>query len=269
MKKKYQIIYLFNTITLMIKLKRGLVFSIALLGLSCASKKDIVYFQDASDFETIVTKNTNPYKFKVDDVVSINISTLDPEASTPFNIYKGSEEGGVRPEQLDYIIDVDGNIDFPVLGKVKLQGLSSKEANALITDKLTGYLKDPIVNLRLKNFTVTVLGEVRRPGTYPVNGAQITLFEALGLAGDLTIKGLRNNVLVIRDFNGTKVYNRVDLTKKQALDSPVYYLTQNDIVYVEPNNSAVKESNLDNRTSIAISIISTLITSTVVLITRL
>ena len=113
-------------------------------------------------------------------------------------------------------------------------------------DKLTDYLKDPIINIRLKNFTVTVLGEVNRPGTYPVNGEQITILEAIGLANDLTIKGKRENVLVIRDFNGTKVYNRIDLTSKQALNSPVYYLTQNDVVYVEPNQSAITSSALDN-----------------------
>ncbi len=133
---------------------------------------------------------------------------------------------------------------------------------------MTDYLKDPIINIRLKNFTVTVLGEVNRPGTYPVNGEQITILEAIGLANDLTIKGKRENVLVIRDFNGTKVYNRIDLTSKQALNSPVYYLTQNDVVYIEPNQSAITSSALDNRATIAVSIASVLITSTVLILTR-
>ena len=135
-------------------------------------------------------------------------------------------------------------------------------------NKLTDYLKDHIINIRLKNFTVTVLGEVNRPGTYPVNGEQITILEAIGLANDLTIKGKRENVLVIRDFNGTKVYNRIDLTSKQALNSPVYYLTQNDVVYIEPNQSAITSSALDNRATIAVSIASVLITSTVLILTR-
>jgi len=235
---------------------------------SCASRKEVVYFQDARAFETIVSKNASINRFKVDDVVSINVSTLDPMASAAFNIFKGSQEGGVRPEQMDYIVDKNGEIDFPVLGTVKLLGLSPNEAKTLLAGRLKDYLKDPIINIRLKNFTVTLLGAVNRPGTYPVNSEQITILEALGLAGDLNIKGMRENVMVIRDFDGTKVYTRIDLTKKEALNSPVYYLTQNDVVYVEPNKSLITASSLDNRATIAISIASVLITSSVLLLTR-
>ena len=235
---------------------------------SCGSKKDVVYFQNASAFETIVSDNSNVNRFKVDDVISINVSTLDPQASVPFNIFKGSQENGMRPEQLDYIVDKNGDIDFPVLGTVKILGLSPAEAKILLTERLKDYLKDPIINIRLRNFSVTMLGAVNRPGTYPVSGEQITILEALGLAGDLNIKGKRDNVMVIRDFNGTKVYTRIDLTTKDVLNSPVYYLTQNDVVYVEPNKSLISSATLDNRSSIAISIASILITSTIILLTR-
>ncbi|TXN35959.1 polysaccharide export protein [Flagellimonas hymeniacidonis] len=251
------------------KLYKGvLVASMLLLIFSCASKGDVIYFQDAANFETLVENNTFQPKFKIDDVVSIHVSTLNPEASLPFNLYRGSAEGGVRPEQVDYIVDNEGEIDFPVIGKVKVEGLSPEEVRILLREKLAGYLTDPIINIRLRNFTITVLGEVRRPGTYQVNGERITVLEALGLAGDMSIKGIRDNVLVIRDFDGTKVHHRIDLTTKNAMKSPAYYLTQNDVVYVEPNRSAVTASNLDNRASIAVSIISVLITSTVVLLTR-
>lgn len=247
-------------------------FSLFLVGsfflISCASKKDIVYFQNAGDYETIVSDNSHTNKFKIDDVVTINVSTLDPQASLPFNLFKGAEEGGFRPEQLDYIIDKNGEIDFPVLGSVKIVGLSPEETKLFLKEKLNSYLKDPIINIRLKNFTVSVLGEVARPGTYPVNGEQITVLEAIGLAGDLTIKGMRKNVMVIRDFNGTKVYTRIDLTQKESLNSPVYYLTQNDVVYIQPNQSAITSSALDNRASIWVSIATVLITSTVLYITR-
>ncbi|MUH36581.1 polysaccharide export protein [Zobellia amurskyensis] len=244
-----------------------LIVSIVLLS-SCASRKEVVYFQNTGDFETLVDKNSFTPKFKVDDLVSIYVSTLDSEASAPFNLFRGSSEGGVRPEQVDYLIDKDGEIDFPVIGKVKIAGLSGEEVRILLRDKLSDYLKEPIINIRLRNFSISVLGEVRRPGTYPVEGERITIMEALGFAGDLTIKGKRENVMVIRDFDGTKVYTRIDLTKKEALSSPVYYLTQNDVVYVEPNNSAIKSSTLDNRASIYVSVASLLITSTVLLITR-
>lgn len=235
---------------------------------SCASKKEVVYFQNASSFETLVNKNDFSPKFKVDDLVSIYISTLDNEASVPFNLFRGSSEGGIRPEQVDYLVDENGEIDFPVIGKLKIAGLSPEEVRVYLRAKLSDYLKDPIINIRLRNFTVTILGEVNSPGTYPVSGERITVLEALGLASDLTIKGMRDNVLVIRDFDGTKVYTRIDLTKKEALSSPVYYLTQNDVVYVEPNKSAITSSSLDNRATIAISIASVLITSSVLLLTR-
>lgn len=250
----------------------GLMFSFLTISIlllsSCASKKEVVYFQNTGSFETLVDKNSFTPKFKVDDLVSIHVSTLNAEASAPFNLFRGASEGGIRAEQVDYLIDREGEIDFPVIGKLKISGLSAEEVRNLLRDKLSEYLKDPIINIRLKNFTVTILGEVRRPGTYPVNGERITILEALGMAGDLTVKGVRENVMVIRDFDGTKVYTRVDLTRKEAMSSPVYYLTQNDVVYIEPNKSAITASSLDNRASIAVTIASILITSTVILITR-
>jgi polysaccharide export outer membrane protein len=247
-----------------------LLFSIiAVLFLSsCASKKEVVYFQNTGSFETIVDKNSFTPKFKVDDLVSIHVSTLNSEASAPFNLFRGASEGGIRPEQVDYLIDKSGEIDFPVIGKVKISGLSAEEVRVLLRQKLNDYLKDPIINIRLKNFTVTILGEVNRPGTYPISGERITILEALGYAGDLTVKGIRENVMVIRDFDGTKVYTRLDLTKKEAMSSPVFYLTQNDVVYVEPNKSAITASSLDNRATIAVSIASVLITSAALLLTR-
>ncbi len=257
----YRKIYRFNRII------PFLTITLILLS-SCASKKEVVYFQNTGDFETLVDKNSFTPKFKVDDLVNIHVSTLDNEASVPFNLFRGASEGGIRPEQVDYLIDKDGEIDFPVIGKIKIAGLSPEEVRVFLREKLSDYLKNPIINIRLRNFTVTILGEINRPGTYPVNGERITILEALGLAGDLTIKGMRHNVMVIRDFDGTKVYNRIDLTDKQALSSPVYYLTQNDVVYVEPNKSAVTASSLDNRATIAISIASLLITSTVIILSR-
>lgn len=245
-----------------------LVITVCLGAVSCTTSKDVVYFQDASQFETLVNDNSFNTKFKVDDLVSIHVSTLDPEASVPFNLFRGMEEGGMRPEQVNYLVDKNGEIDFPVIGKVKIEGLSPEETKELLRQRLADYLKDPIINIRIRNFTVTILGAVNRPGTYPVNGEQITIMEALGLAGDINIKGRRDNVMVIRDFDGAKVYNRINLNQKDALKSPVYYLTQNDVVYVEPNKSGKTQSNLDQRASIAVSIISVLVTSTVVLLTR-
>ena len=242
-------------------------FSIFLM-FSCASRKEVVYFQDTGGFETLIDDNKSITKFKVDDLVSIYVSSLNPEASAPFNLFRGASEGGLRAEQVDYLVDQEGMIDFPVIGKLKIEGLSPDELRILLRNRLSEYLKDPIINIRLRNFTVTILGQVSRPGTYPVNGEQITILEALGLAGDLTLRGVRENVLVIRDFNGTKVYTRIDLTSKNMTRSPVYYLTQNDVVYVEPNRVGIKETSVGPSTSITITIISTLITATALILTR-
>lgn len=250
------------------KIKIACLVSATCIIASCTPSKDVVYFQDANQFETLVDNNTSNTKFKVDDLVSIYVSVLDPEASAPFNLFRGGQEGGMRPEQVDYLVDKNGEIDFPVIGKIKIAGLSPSETQKLLEDKLADYLVNPIINIRIKNFTVTILGAVARPGTYPVNGEQITIMEALGFAGDITIKGRKDNVMVIRDFDGTKVYNRINLNHKDALKSPVYYLTQNDVVYVEPNKSGKTASSLDQRASIAVSIVSVLITSTVILLTR-
>ncbi|MFC4220498.1 polysaccharide biosynthesis/export family protein [Flagellimonas marina] len=250
------------------KIRLAIYLVVLCLAFSCTSSKDVVYFRDANQFETLVDDNTFSTKFKVDDLVSIHVSVLDPEASAPFNLYRGAQEGGMRPEQVDYLVDKNGEIDFPVIGKIKIAGLSPAETQKLLEKRLADYLVNPIINIRIKNFSVTVLGAVNRPGTYPINGEQITIMEALGFAGDINIKGRRDNVMVIRDFDGTKVYNRINLNSKEALKSPVYYLTQNDVVYVEPNKSGKTASSLDQRASIAVSIISVLITSTVVLLTR-
>ena len=245
------------------------VFLIGLLFNSCSSlKEEVVYFQNAKNFETIVDTDTFAPKFKVNDIVSIYVSTFDPEAAKPFNLMKQTGSDGSNLQFLDYLIDTDGNIDFPVLGKVKLLGLTVEDAKELIKEKLAeGYLKDPIVNIRILNFRITVLGEVNSPGTYNISGERVTIMEALGLAGDLTIKGRRDNILIIRDFNGTKTYTRVDITNKEIFNSPVYFLTQNDVVYVEQNHSGLTSSKGDSRLPISLSILGLLV-SVAILTTR-
>jgi polysaccharide export outer membrane protein len=248
--------------------KLSLVYLLFLLVLSsCVSKKEVVYFQNAKDFETIVDTDTFNPKFKVDDIISIFVSTFDMEAAAPFNLFISAGNNS-NPQLIDYLIDVDGNIDFPVLGKIKLLGLSVQEAQELFKEKLALYLKDPIVNIRILNFRISVLGEVDRPGRYEVSGQRITILEAIALAGDLGIKGERENVMVIRDFNGAKTYTKVDLTNKELFNSPVYYLTQNDVVYVVPNNSAVSSASGDTRIGTIISVTSFLVTTALIFVTR-
>ena len=251
-----------------IKTKFTITGIILLLSLSSSvTKKEVIYFQNAKDFETVVDTDTFAPKFKVNDIVSVFVSTFDIEAVAPFNLYLGGSTNS-NPQLIDYLVDIDGNIDYPVLGKVKLLGLTVEEAKILFKEKLSLYLKDPIVNIRILNFRISIIGEVRSPGRYDVSGERITILEAVALAGDLTIKGKRENILVVRDFNGTKTYTRVDLTNKELFNSPVYYLTQNDVVYIEPNNSARSSASGDSRIGTIISITSFLVTTALIFVTR-
>ncbi len=238
--------------------KQFVLISIITLFLSsCVTKKEVVYFQNAKDFETIVDTDTFSAKLKVGDIVSIFVSTFVPEAARPYNLVV---EGG-QGQMIDYLIDVEGNIDFPVLGKVKLLGLTVEEAKNLFKKKFEEgqLLKDPVIIIRILNFRVTIAGAVNAPGVYQVTGERVSILEALGMAGDLSIQGRRDNILVVRDFNGVKTYSRIDLTNKEVFNSPVYYLTQNDYVYVEPNNSSISTASGDSRITNLIGITSSLI----------
>ena len=148
------------------------------------------------------------------------------------------------PAKAGYLIDQDGNVNLPVIGKVHLAGMRRTEAITMLENKYSDYLQHPIVNIHIENFKITVLGEVNHPGTFKIPNERITILEAIGLAGDLKIAGERRNVLVIRDNDGIKTEYRVDLTSTDILYSPVYYLEQNDVVYVEPNSTARRQATV-------------------------
>ncbi len=248
---------------------------------SCKVPGDVVYFQNSEDLEQITSKNSFTPVFKVDDIVSILVSASDMDAARPFNLMgasigAASGEGaaassgssGSSSEGPTYLIDEEGNIDFPVLGSLKIAGLTRIEVKKMLKEKLKIYINDPIVSVRLQNFKITVLGEVRSPGAYTIPNERITIIEALGLAGDMTIKGKRPNVMVIRENEGVNTYHRVDLTSKSIFESPVYYLAQNDVLYVEPNNSQIRTSKTNNNTlAIILSVFGVALTS-IGLITR-
>ncbi len=232
---------------------------------SCKTPTDIVYFQNVSDLEKINSTNSFTPVLKVDDVVSILVSASDMDAARPFNLQGASipmgengasgDTGAVGAEPT-YLIDEKGNIEFPVLGQLKLAGLTRVQVKDMIKEKLTIYIKDPIVSVRLKNFKITVIGEVTSPGSYTIPNERVTVIEALGMAGDLSIQGKRKNVMVIRENDGVNTYHRLDLTSKNIFESPVYYLAQNDVLYVEPNDSRIRQSRTNrNVLGIVLSII--------------
>ncbi len=235
---------------------------------ACTSRKNLIYFQGSSEVESSEEiKNYSPL-LKKDDLLSITVMGIDPQAVVPFNLpptqFNVNNAGGYSqgaPTPPGYLIDVDGNIDFPVIGKIKLGGLTRGAAVELMKQKLADYINKPSINMRILNYKVTVLGEVRNPGTFTIPNERITLPEALGIAGDLLITGVRQNVLVVRDVDGKKIETRIDLTSKDLFKSPVYYLQQNDIVYVEPNRAKINSSVINaSNAGIAISVLSLLIT---------
>ncbi len=258
---------------MIIKLVKNLfILYLAVLLTSCASRKDVVYFQDIQDaYEKEIGITYQTY-FQADDLLAITISSSDMQGLEPFNLpavsfnaVPGSVVG--QQKQLAYLVRKDGTIDFPVLGRVKISGLSLIEATQVLKEKLSFFIKEPIVHIELINFRVTVLGEVNNPGTFTIPNERISIIEALGLAGDLTITGERKSVLVIREQEGKHKYYRVDLTSDQIFNSPVFYLKQNDAIYVTPNNAQIKSSSYNRNTPIWVSVASVIV-SLVILLTR-
>lgn len=239
-----------------------LFFTIIISLTSCTSKKKIAYFQDLNKNFSI--SNYEPV-LQTDDVLMIVISSVNPEVAAPYNlktvIVQSNTEVSLAQERLQtYLIDQEGNIEFPVIGKVHLAGLTRTEGVELIKQKLETHIKDPIVNLRILNYKISVLGEVNKPGVYPIQSERITLVEAISLAGDLSIYGKRTDVLVIREDKGVKTINKIDLTNTNFINSDFYYLNQNDVVYVEPNKTKVNSSIIGPNVAIGISAASLLVT---------
>ncbi len=251
--------------------KTLLLVLIAIVVTSCVSSSKITYMQDiySAKKEGQAKTNYEP-KLQADDLLSIIVSAENPENALPFNLptiqSNYNTDGTVAQSAIKtYLINTHGEIDFPVLGKIKLAGLTHTEAHDKLVALVSDYIKNPGVNLILLNFKVSVLGEVNRPGSIPVRGERITLLEALSIAGDLTIYGKRNNILVIREQNGEKTYQSIDITKSSFIHSPFYYLSQNDVVVVSPNKTKINASAVGPNTSIIISSISLLLTLLILL----
>lgn len=228
---------------------------VALLFNSCISRKEIAYFQDKNDEYPPKTIAENPdiqkYEptIKPNDIISIYIASLSPEASSFFNTVNSKnadteERTSGLPAAIGYLVDVNGNIEIPLIGQVKLGGLTTLKAAAEIKTRLEKFLLNPTVKLYYENYRITVLGEVARPGVYNVPNEKMTLPEVIGLAGDLTIFGKRENILVVREEEGKKSFARLDLRNKDIFSSPFYYLHPNDLVYVEPNRG--RSAQADN-----------------------
>ena len=235
---------------------------------SCVSPKSIVYFQgDTLRYSVDTIRQSYTPTVQPNDLLSIVVGSLSPESDVIFNVpnqYTTSamsygNAGGTRQQSLGYLVDSEGNIEMPLVGKIYIQNLKTQVAADTIRQQLLKFLREPTVTLRSLNFKVSVLGEVNRPAVYVVPDEKITLPEMLSLAGDLTIYGRRDNITVIREENGLRQYAKVDLTSRDIFDSPYYYLHKNDLVYIEPVKARMTYA--DRRVQLlplAISIVSTL-----------
>ena len=238
---------------------------------ACQSYKKVPYFQNV-EVVNEVEQLEKLYDAKImpKDLLTIVVSCTNPELAIPFNLTVASNAGiavstssyvTTQPVLQPYLVDNEGNINFPVLGELKLGGLTKREAEQLIIDKLKPYMKEtPIVTVRMVNYKISVIGEVTRPGTFTISNEKVNLLEALAMAGDMTVYGLRDNVKLIReDANGKQQIVTLDLNNAETILSPYYWLQQNDIVYVTPNKAKARNSDVGTSTSLWFSATSILV----------
>jgi len=249
---------------------------------SCATtKRNLVYFSNISDsvpYKEVINNNVQP-KIQSGDALAIKVTTLNPDANILFNsgsLPMNNQTTGVSSSVSataalpdGYIVDESGNIDFPILGKVKLTGLTKEEAEVKMTSEVAKTAKNPIVNIRILNFKVTVIGEVTHPGSFTIPNNKINVLEAIGLAGDMTPYAIRNNVMIIRENGGNRLVEHLNFNDVKVLNSPFYNLQQNDIVYVQPENKLKAAQAANPALSRTLPIITTAISVIAILLSRL
>ena len=246
-------------------------FIVVLLSTSCASRKDVVYLQEADYYETKQLPVNEGVKIQTGDLLDIIVNNKNPELAAPFNLSmlysEATGSATTQVERLSYLVNKDGSIDFPVLGELRVRGLTLFRLTTLLKKELSekGYMEDPIVTVRLLNYKIAVLGEVNSPGTKKFEKERVTILDAVSAAGDLTLYGKRENVLLIREHEGKRKMVRLDLTAIDLFESPYFYLQQNDVVYVEPVKNKINQRNSNPNVSVILSYLS-FITSLVSLV---
>lgn len=245
-----------------------IVLAVALFFGSCSSVKQVAYFQNIDSISLAASKGLYDARIMPKDQLTITVVASDPEAAKPFNLSVQStlgtdnRLGSSTGSLLSYLVDNNGEIDYPVVGKLKVAGLTKNECEQLIADKIKPYLSSeehPVVTVRMSSYRVTVAGEVNSPKVVPVTTEKMSVVEAIAQAGDLSIYGKRNNVLLIREnADGQKEAHRLNLNDANLINSPYYYVQQNDYIYVEPNSTKAKNSAIGQSTTLWISVVGVL-----------
>ncbi|MBB3054373.1 polysaccharide biosynthesis/export family protein [Mucilaginibacter gotjawali] len=233
----------------------GLLFLVTIILGSCVSQKNVAYFQTpnpSSDSASFEISNLYAATIQPSDILSIDISSLSQEASLMVNPHLPMQAASVTqqatqynnpPAAIGYLVDNQGQVTIPLIGKVKVSGLTTFVAADTITRRLDNLLVQPTVNIRILNFKISVLGEVVRPAVYTIPNEKVSIPEAIAMAGDLTIYAKRDNILLVREVNGKRTFNRIDITQRNLFNSPFYYLHPNDILYIEPGKGRITSSD--------------------------
>ena len=260
------------------KIKRLLLLlALPLLVASCTSYKNVPYLQNpeaVNDFEE--TLPLYDAKIMPKDLLSITVNTTDPKAATPFNLTVQTPINAAltnistttQPTMQQYLVNNKGEIDFPVIGRLEVGGLTKNEAEDLIRERLKPYLKEsPIVTVRMSNYKISVLGEVARPGSFTIGNEKVNVLEALAMAGDMTVYGVRSEVAVTREVDGVRTIEYLDLTSTDIFNSPAFYLQQNDVVYVKPNKYKAQTGEISQNRNFYLSLVGTAISVATLIVT--
>ncbi len=254
------------------KLVRYLSF-ITLLGLisSCSSHNQLSYFKDLPSDQAEIIRQTldSDYSLKIqpDDELLITVTSLEPSATAMFNLpmaniaTRGTQQVTGNVAMMTYIVDKDGNIRFPLLGQLHVAGMTTKELTDMLVEKISPEVDEPMVRVELVNFCINVLGDVHSPGKHFTNRESVTLLDALAMAGDLSEFGHRENILLIRREGDRTVYHRFNLQDSKSLDTPYFYLRQNDVIYVEPDKVRADNAKYNSNNAFKLSVISTIVST--------
>lgn len=235
---------------------------------SCKTANQLTYFENVDNLPESEQALDYSTRIKPADELTITVNALVPEAAAPYNlsavsIMKSGEtsESSTPTKIQTYIVDKDGNISFPILGEVHAEGKTTKELANYLRSRIEKEIDNPIVNVQLVNFRVNVLGAVLEPGSIEVKSERFSVLDALAAAGDMTVQGKRDNVLLIRDNNGKREFHRLNLKDAGIVDSPYFYMQQNDVIYVEPSDVAAENAEYNQNNSFKVSVISTVVSA--------
>ena len=248
------------------KLSFFYIMTLSLLLTSCTATKNIAYLNNKEKIDWTLSNQLYDAKIMPKDILNIQVFSMTPEASEPFNLMKGSSSTSVENSVYNYLVDNDGTIVMPIIGTVNVGGLGKREAEELIKSKIKPYLSESenvVVHVRMMNYKFAVLGGVNEPGLYTAQNEKVNILEAIAMAGDLTTFAYRDRIFLIREnADGQKEYHQLNINDANIVSSPYYYLQQNDILYVEPRKTEARNAFISANTTIWFSLFSSLMSVT-------